>query len=215
MARSTRPWLGASFQPVTSDIAESLGLERPRGAMVTAVAKDSPAQEAGLAPGDIVLSINGNEVDHPDALGYRLDTIGVGAMAELGVLSRGSEKTVEVKLVAPPETVPREEIELPEESVLWGARIANLSPAVAQEIGLGEAEGVVIVACRAALRRRRATACAAATSCVRSMAIPSRSTKDLLEITTKRSRIWQFVVERGGRIVVLERNGGMFRQFVR
>ena len=57
----TRPWLGASFQPVTSDIAESLGLERPRGALVTAIAKDSPAQDAGLAPGDIVLSINGND----------------------------------------------------------------------------------------------------------------------------------------------------------
>jgi S1-C subfamily serine protease len=182
--------------------------------MVTAIAKDSPAQDAGLAPGDIVLSINGNEVDHPDALGYRLDTIGVGATAKLGVLSRGSEKTLDVKLVAPPETVPREEIDLPEESVLWGARIANLSPAVGQEIGLGEAEGVVILAVEprspAALNGMRRG------DVVREVnGVPIERTKDLLEITSKRSRIWQFVVERGERIVVFERNGGMFRQFVR
>jgi Do/DeqQ family serine protease len=210
----TRPWLGASFQPVTSEIAESLGIERPRGAMVTSIAKGSPAQKAGLAPGDIVLSINGNIIDHPDALGYRLDTIGVDAAAELGVLSRGREKKLEVKLVAPPETVPREEIELPEGSVLWGARVANLSPAVGQEIGLGEAEGVVILAVAprspAALNGMRRG------DIVREVnGVAIERTSDLLEITSKRSRVWQFVVERDERIVVFERNGGMFRQFVR
>jgi Do/DeqQ family serine protease len=210
----TRPWLGASFQPVTSDIAESLGLQRPRGAMVTEVAKDSPAQKAGLVPGDIVLSINGNEVDHPDALGYRLDTIGVGATAQLGVLSRGNEKTLDVKLVAPPETVPREEIELPEQSVLWGGRIANLSPAVGQEIGLPDAQGVVFLSVAqgspAALNGMRRG------DIVRQInGVDIERTKDVLDVTTKRSRVWQFVVERDGRTVVFERNGGMFRQYVR
>ncbi len=112
---------------------------------MTAVTKGSPAQQAGLVPGDIVLSVNGAAIDHPDALGYRLDTVGVGKVAALALLSRGKETTIEVKLITPPETVPREEIELPQESVLWGARVANLSPAVALEIGLGDAEGVVVV----------------------------------------------------------------------
>ncbi len=209
-----RPWLGASFQPVTSDIAESLGLERPRGALVTAITKGSPAQQAGLVPGDIVLSVNGAAIDHPDALGYRLDTVGVGKVAALALLSRGRERTIEVKLITPPETVPREEIELPQESVLWGARVANLSPAVALEIGLGDTEGVVVLS---AARNSPAGLMGLRRGDIIREANGEKigSTKALLEITTKRSRIWQFVVERGGRIMVLERNGGMFRQFVR
>ncbi len=210
----TRPWLGASFQPVTSEIAESLGLERPRGALVTAIVKDGPAEAAGLAPGDVVLSVNGATVDHPDILGYRLDTVGVDKVAELGVLSRGREKAVKVKLVAPPETVPRDEIEMPEESVLWGAKIANLSPAVSQEIGLGNTEGVVALAVArnspaALMGLRRGDVVRQANG------VEIADTRQLLEVSTKRSRIWQFVVERGGRVMVLERNGGMFRQFAR
>nr|MCU0790402.1 trypsin-like peptidase domain-containing protein [Nitratireductor sp.] len=170
----TRPWLGASFQPVTSEIAESLGLERPRGALVTAIVKDGPAEAAGLAPGDVVLSVNGATVDHPDILGYRLDTVGVDKVAEL----------------------------------------ANLSPAVSQEIGLGNTEGVVALAVArnspaALMGLRRGDVVRQANG------VEIADTRQLLEVSTKRSRIWQFVVERGGRVMVLERNGGMFRQFAR
>ncbi len=210
-----RPWLGASFQPVSAEIAESLGLDRPRGALVTAIADKSPARDAGLQPGDIVLALEGNAIEHPDALGYRLDTAGIGAKIDMTVLSRGREKSVELTLLSPPESVPREEIELPQQSVLWGAKIANLSPAVAQEVGLQSAQsGVVMMAVApqspAALNGMRKG------DVVREInGVEITKTAELLEITTTRTRAWQFVVERGGRTLVFERNGGFFRQLVR
>lgn len=210
-----RPWLGASFQPVSAEIAESLGLDRPRGALVTAIAAKSPAAGAGLQPGDIVVAIEGNAIDHPDALGYRLDTAGVGARIDMTILSRGREKNVEITLLSPPESVPREEIELPQESVLWGAKIANLSPAVAQEIGLASGQsGVVMMAVApqspAALNGMRRG------DVVREInGVEIANTKKLLEVSSMRTRAWQFVVERGGRTLVFERNGGFFRQLVR
>ncbi len=59
------PWIGADLQPVTSDIAESLGLDRPQGVLVTSVSEDSPAAEAGLEVGDLVTAVDGTEVSDP------------------------------------------------------------------------------------------------------------------------------------------------------
>ncbi|MEL7429260.1 MAG: trypsin-like peptidase domain-containing protein, partial [Pseudomonadota bacterium] len=73
-----RPWIGASFQEVTAEIAQSLGMERPRGALVVGVAKEGPAAGAGIEVGDVILSINGNTIPHVNALGYRLTTVGIG-----------------------------------------------------------------------------------------------------------------------------------------
>jgi Do/DeqQ family serine protease len=210
-----RPWLGASLQPVTAEIAESLGLDLPRGALVASIDQRGPAAKAGLQPGDVILGVNDNEIEHPDALGYRLDTIGIGGTADLAVLRRGQNTLVEVKLAAPPETVPRDELELPQTSVLWGAKVANLSPAVAQELGLpSEREGVVVTGLMrgspAALNGIRPG------DIVREVnGVEIGRTADLQEVTSQRLRAWQFVVERGGKTVVMERNGNFFRQFVR
>ena len=67
-----RPWLGASLQGVTKDIADSFGLDRPGGVLVTEVVPKSPAAEAGLKRGDLVAAIDGQAVDDPESLGYRL-----------------------------------------------------------------------------------------------------------------------------------------------
>jgi Do/DeqQ family serine protease len=210
-----RPWLGASLQPITAEIAESLGLELPRGALVASVDQRGPAAKAGLQPGDVILGVNENEIEHPDALGYRLDTIGVGGTAGLAVLRRGEKELIEVKLAAPPETVPRDELELPQASVLWGAKVANLSPAVAQELGLpSEREGVVVTGLArgspAALNGIRPGDILRAVN-----GVEITRTSELQEVTSQRIRAWQFVVERGGKTVVMERNGNFFRQFVR
>jgi Do/DeqQ family serine protease len=69
-----RPFLGAAFEPMSAAAAESLGLSRPHGALVTSIYQGGPAEAAGLRPGDAVLALNGDRIEHPDALGYRLDT---------------------------------------------------------------------------------------------------------------------------------------------
>ena len=61
-----RPWLGAKLQEVTPDIADSLGLQRPSGALVASVVADSPAAHAGIKTGDVIVSVDGTEVDDPD-----------------------------------------------------------------------------------------------------------------------------------------------------
>ena len=91
-----RPWLGAKLQAVTPDIADSLGLTRPTGALVVNVLHDSPAAQAGLKSGDLILSVDGQTVDDPNAFDYRFATKPLGGSAELGLRRAGKALNVKV-----------------------------------------------------------------------------------------------------------------------
>ena len=86
-----RPWLGAKLQNVTPDIAESLGLKRPAGALVATVTEKSPAARAGLKTGDLIVAIDGQTVDDQNAFDYRFATKALGGNAQLGILRGGKE----------------------------------------------------------------------------------------------------------------------------
>ena len=139
-----RPWFGASLQPVTSDLADSLGLDRPAGALIKEVHAKGPAARAGLRAGDVVVSVDGKEVQGPRAFQYRFATKGLGGTAELGLVRQGRQLKATVSLVAAIEDPPRDLRDLSGRHPLAGAKVANLSPAVAEELGL-EAEGSGIV----------------------------------------------------------------------
>ena len=143
-----RPWFGASLQPLTSDIAESLGLDRPSGALVTGLHDKGPAQRAGLQVGDVVVSVDDKAVQDPEALQYRFVTKGVGGTVELGVFRKGKTLRATISLRAPLEDPPRDLRELTARHPLAGATVANLSPAVAQELGMDDDSktGVVVFA---------------------------------------------------------------------
>ena len=143
--RLVRPWLGAWGQGVGADIAASLGLARPAGVLVNAVHAAGPAGRAGVKVGDVLLAVNGHEVDDPESLKYRIATLGVGGTAELTVWRRGRESKVRVALVAPPEDPPRELTELRGPHPFAGATVANMSPALADEMGLETFDAGVIV----------------------------------------------------------------------
>ena len=142
------PWIGAELQPVTSDIAESLGLDRPSGVLITSILRKSPAEAAGLDAGDLVVAVDGIEVSDPRVFNYRLATKGVGNVAKLTVNRAGKLIEVPVKLMTAPETTPRETLTIDARSPFQGATVANVSPAVAAEIGLSYRgqTGVVITA---------------------------------------------------------------------
>ncbi len=141
-----RPYVGASFETVTSDMAQALGLARAGGAFVASVAPESPAEKAGLKTGDAVVAMNGHPVEHPDALGYRLLTAGLGAKAELTVMRDGKAQEMTITLDRAPETVPRDERLLEGRNPFSGAVVANLSPRLTQELRMApEVTGVVIV----------------------------------------------------------------------
>jgi Do/DeqQ family serine protease len=139
-----RPWLGARLQTVTPEIAETLGLKRPSGALVANVVPSSPAARAGLKLSDLIVAIEGQAVDDPNAFDYRFATRPLGGAAEIEIQRAGRP----VKLSVPLEIAPdggRDEIVLTTRSPFQGAKVANISPAVADELHLdSDTEGVVV-----------------------------------------------------------------------
>ena len=139
-----RPWLGARLQAVTPEIAETLGLRVPNGALVANVVSGSPAARAGMKPSDLIVAIEGQSIDDPNAFDYRFATRPLGGAAEVDVQRSGKV----VKLSVPLETAPdggRNEIVLTTRSPFQGAKVANISPAVADEMHLDtDTEGVVV-----------------------------------------------------------------------
>ncbi|WP_284757974.1 DegQ family serine endoprotease [Agrobacterium sp. fls2-241-TYG-188a] len=140
-----RPYVGATFDPVTSEVAEALGLKRARGALVVSVVKDGPAEKAGIEPGQVVTAVNGIEVEHPDALGYRLTTAGIGKSAKLTLIDKGKEKTATIALDTAPETAPRDERLLEGRNPFAGATVANLSPKLADELRMPTSTAGVVI----------------------------------------------------------------------
>jgi S1-C subfamily serine protease len=140
-----RPWFGATLQPVSREIAESLGLDRPTGALVADLVEGGPAAQAGLRRGDVVTEVDGLAGDDPESLGYRLGPRSIGASATLTARRDGRKLSLPLKLVAAPEKPAREPLTLSGRSPFSGATVVNLSPAVTEELSVESfREGVVI-----------------------------------------------------------------------
>lgn len=139
-------WIGVEGEALDADAASSAGLDRLQGILVTGVSPGSPAAIAGLKAGDIIWAIDGKDVLDPSSLRYQIATHPVGSKVGLTVIRNRKSQEIELSLVAPPEVPPRQETILSENSMMAGTTIANLSPALAQELGAGLPEhGVVVV----------------------------------------------------------------------
>jgi Do/DeqQ family serine protease len=192
-----RPWLGARLQAVTPEIAETLGLRRPAGALVASVVPNSPAARAGLRPSDLIMSIDGQTVDDPNAFDYRFATHPLGGASEIDVQRAGRM----VKLAVPLETAPdtgRNEIVLTGRSPFQGAKVANISPAVADELHLdADTEGVVVTGLADG-------GTAASLGFQKGDIITSVNnrkilrTSDLEKVSQESSRLWRITLVRGG-----------------
>jgi Do/DeqQ family serine protease len=192
-----RPWLGAKLQAVTPEIAESLGLKRPAGALVASVIAGSPAARAGIRTGDLIVAVDGVTVDDPNAFDYRFATKSLGGSAKIGMVRQGRETTATVALQTAPET-PREEVIIRSRSPFLGAKVANLSPALADELRLdATSAGVVIVDVAAGspaqnIGFQRGDVVVS----VNNEAIAR--TGDLERITKTPTRLWRITLMRGG-----------------
>ena len=201
-----RPWLGAKLQAVTADIADSMGLKRPAGALVANIEPASPAAKAGLKAGDVIVSVDGQEVDDPNAFDYRFATKPVGGSADLGLLRGGHEITAKVALQIAPET-PRDEITIRSRSPFSGAKVANLSPALADELQLDNAnQGVVIVdvdsgsyASNLGFQRGDVIVSVNGKEVAR--------TAELERMAGEANRSWRIVIRRGGQTITAVFNG--------
>jgi len=141
-----RPWLGAWGQRIDADMAASLGLRRPVGLILINIHPSSPVAAAGISVGDVVDSVDGFEVVDEEALDYRIATAAVGDRVTLGGIFDGARDERTVTLIGPPEEPNRDTTLLDGQHPLAGATVANLNPALAEELGLdGAAAGVIVL----------------------------------------------------------------------
>jgi Do/DeqQ family serine protease len=192
-----RPWLGARLQAVTPEIAETLGVKLPNGALVASVVANSPAARAGLKVSDLIVSIDGQTVEDPNAFDYRFATRPIGGSAEVDVQRGGKTLKLNVPLETAPDTG-RNEIVLTGRSPFQGAKVANISPAVADELHLDvDTEGVVVTgltddAPAANVGFQKGDIIVA----VNNQKISK--TVDLEKATRDSSRLWRITLMRGG-----------------
>jgi serine protease Do len=147
--RLVRPWLGAVTRAVGPDEAAQLKLPRPAGAVVESVHPKSPAAKAGVRPGDVILAVNGREIDDDSSLRYRIATLAVGDAATLKLWRKGASVEARAPLEAPIEDPPRDLTALAGAHPLAGAVVANMSPALAEELGVERfAPGVYVLQVR-------------------------------------------------------------------
>jgi Do/DeqQ family serine protease len=201
-----RPWFGAKLQDVTPEIAESMGLKRPSGALVVSVVAASPAAQAGLKTGDLIVSIDGQLVEDQNAFGYRFATKPLGGTANIAVDRQGKSVALAVKLETAPETA-RDEITISARSPFLGAKVANLSPALADELRLDtSAEGVAIVdLADGSLAKNVGFQRGDVIVSVNGEAIAKSS--HLERATKTPRRVWQIVILRGGQQISVVLNG--------
>lgn len=142
-----RPWTGAQLQVVDAQLASTLGLDRPGGALVRDVYASGPAARAGLKAGDVIRSVDGYNTDDPEAVRYRFATKALGGKVKLAYLREGRMLETQMALESPPETPAADRTLIKGRNPFAGATVANLSPAIADEMGLDAlgGSGVVIV----------------------------------------------------------------------
>ncbi|HEY7296877.1 MAG TPA: Do family serine endopeptidase [Xanthobacteraceae bacterium] len=138
----TRGWIGVQIQPVTAEIAESLGLKNAQGALVAEPQPDSPATKAGIEAGDVITAVDGTPVKDARDLARHIGSMSPGTTAKLTVLQQGQEKTLTLILGE----LPREARATPESRGSGGTNVPRLglTLAPASDVAGSGNEGVVV-----------------------------------------------------------------------
>ena len=143
----SRGYLGVLIQDVDRNLAESFGLKRPEGALVTQVMKDTPAEAAGLQPGDIIVTFNGRHINHSSELPPLVGSTPVNRDAELGIIRDGKRMTVKVRIAELPAdamtsrlpSAPRN----PDKVDRLGAEVTDLTPEARKRAKLAKGGALV------------------------------------------------------------------------
>jgi len=139
-----RGWLGVSVQGITEDIAKNLGLKTAEGALVSDVFKGDPAEKAGIKTGDVIVEIDGKLIKDTHELIKIVAGVAVGATVKIKVLRDGRQKTFTVKVTERPETKAMAEVEPEESGKYFGMTVQEITPEIAEHLGLSNVTGVII-----------------------------------------------------------------------
>jgi serine protease Do len=137
--RVSRGWLGVLIQEVTRDLAESFGMDNPRGALVAKVLEDSPAEDAGLQVGDVIVEFNGKKVMRSSSLPPLVGRSAVGKDAQVTIIRNRSRELVKVRIAELPATMTRasftpDEDDKPLEKSALGMNVIELSETVQKKL---------------------------------------------------------------------------------
>ncbi|MFV0294919.1 MAG: Do family serine endopeptidase [Hyphomicrobiaceae bacterium] len=197
-----KPWLGARLETVTRDIVDALQLDRTTGAAVMRVYPHSAAAAAGLVAGDVIVGVDGTATADVRSVLYRLTTIGVGKTAELEIIRNRRRMKIAVALKPAPQMSEHDLRNLAGEHPLDGARVVNLYPALADDLGLNDIEGVVIVEVRPQSIADRLRF-KAGDVIVSVGGEKINTVRQLVRQLSRRPRYWEMSVRRGGRLMQL------------
>ena len=140
-----RPWAGMAGQPMDADLAESLGLGLVEGMMVSDLHPKSPFARAGFQVGDVITQVDGEPVNSPPEMVFRMTVAGLGERATFTRLRDGQSEEVEVAMLPAPNDPPADALVLSQRTPLPGLEIARINPAVVSGMGLPfSATGVVV-----------------------------------------------------------------------
>ncbi|MEM8916846.1 MAG: PDZ domain-containing protein, partial [Pseudomonadota bacterium] len=203
-----RPWFGASGKSVTPEIASVLGMSRPAGVLIESVIEGGPAFKAGIRRGDVIEAVAGNDVIGVEGLRFGIATLPLGDEAGLRLRRDGSYLETTFVAMAPPEEPPRNLTNLRGSNPFAGSRIANLSPAVAEEMGLALQSfmGVVIDAVARSSPARR-TGLKRGDIIVRLNGKDISTIEDLQLALDDADRRWDVSIRRDGRIITTTISG--------
>jgi S1-C subfamily serine protease len=200
-----RPWLGARLQAVTSEIAESIGLKRPAGALVTQVTQGSPAARGGLRTGDLIVALDDQPIEDSNAFDYRFATKMIGGTSRIRLQRSGRDTTVTVALEVAPE-LPRDELVIESRSPFQGLKVSNISPSLADQLRLDAgAEGVVVVEVANGSIGQRFFQAGDVLVTVNNQKMTQ--TSDLDKLARQQTRLWRIVIRRGGQQMSVELRG--------
>ena len=197
--RVVRPWLGATGQGVTADIAAAQGLDRPSGVLVNAVYPRGPADRAGIKVGDIIKAVGRHKVLDPEGLEFRIATHPLDSNVELTVLRGERTLKTEVALGPPPEVPQRDLTWIEGRGPLAGARIGNLSPAFAEELGFDPMRRGVVVVVVATNSPARNLRLKPGDVLVRINGKEIELVEDVLVATNEEASNWRIAIKRGDR----------------
>jgi len=131
-----RPWFGARLQNIDRDLSSSLGLDRPRGALISEIYPKGPADKAGIKRGDVVLAIDGKDINSEQGLRFQLAIHKIGKKIPISIFRDGREIIKRLPTMIAPEKPARNITKIGGSHPFGGAEVANLSPALAQEKSL-------------------------------------------------------------------------------
>ncbi len=195
------PWAGMAGQHMSADIAESLGLAIPLGVVISDLHDLSPLAAAGLRVGDVVTHVDGDEVNSPAEMKFRMSVAGVGGTSVLTRLRGDKSADVKVDLVRAPDSPPADETTLDDKTVLPNLTVARINPALISQLGLVLSQTGIVVIDPGSLGARAGLRPGDVLSSINDTEIEQPG--DVVEALTDPGRRVQMNVQRGGRAVSL------------